>query len=181
MNKQFLRDPFRNQLAIAALRELYTWRGPEGQQHCIYVFCEEVEPLDIIYRGFVDSFGEDAIVAPEIGKFTGGIKEAQIAAMRDGARIFLTTYGYSGTGVSIDKMTAIIFLTPRRANMKQILARILRRGGDQSITRRVIDIVDNKTGIKFQLGSRMLAYEYYGMEVENKKVNAPADAVPADE
>lgn len=174
MNKQFLRDPHRTTIAISMLRELYNWRGPEGQQHCIYVFCEEVEPLDIIYRGFIDSFGEEAVVAPEIGKFTGGIKEAQITNMKDNARIFLTTYGYSGTGVSIDKMTAIMFLTPRRANMKQILARILRRGGDQSITRRVIDIVDNKTGIKYQLGSRMIAYEYYGMEVEVKKQNVVA-------
>jgi superfamily II DNA or RNA helicase len=166
MNKQFLRDPYRTTIALRELRALFDWVGPEGQRHCIYVFCEEVEPLGIIYRGFIESFGEDAIVAPEIGKFTGGMKEAQIANMRDNARIFLTTYGYSGTGVSIDKMTAILFLTPRRANMKQILARILRRGGDQSIQRRIIDIVDNKTGIKYQLGSRMIAYEYYGMEVE---------------
>jgi superfamily II DNA or RNA helicase len=170
MNKQFLRDPQRTMVALAELKELYNWRGPEGQQHCIYVFCEEVDPLDIIYRGFIESFGAEAIVAPEIGKFTGGIKEAQITNMRDNARIFLTTYGYSGTGVSIDKMTAIIFLTPRRANMKQILARILRRGGDQSIPRRIIDIVDNKTGIKYQLGSRMIAYQYYGMEIETKTV-----------
>lgn len=175
MNKQFLRDPHRTIIAISMLRDLYNWRGPEGQFHCIYVFCEEVEPLDIIYRGFIDTFGEDNVVAPEIGKFVGGIKEAQIVNMKDNARIFLTTYGYSGTGVSIDKMTAILFLTPRRANMKQILARILRRGGDQSIVRRVIDIVDNKTGIKYQLGSRMLAYEYYGMEVETKKINVQSD------
>lgn len=178
MNKQFLRDPFRTTVAIQELRSLYNWVGPEGQRHCIYVFCEEVEPLNIIYRGFIETFGADAVEAPElfaqeeIGKFTGGMKEAQIANMRDNARIFLTTYGYSGTGVSIDKMTAILFLTPRRANMKQILARILRRGGDQSITRRVIDIVDNKTGVKYQLGSRMCAYEYYGMEVETKIVRA---------
>lgn len=171
MNKQFLRDPQRTTVAIAELSALYQWRGPEGQQHCIYVFCEEVAPLDIIYGGFVELFGEGAIAAPEIGKFTGGIKEAQITNMRDNARIFLTTYGYAGTGVSIDKMTAIIFLTPRRANMKQILARILRRGGDQSIPRRIIDIVDNKTGMKYQLGSRMIAYQYYGMEIETRTFN----------
>jgi superfamily II DNA or RNA helicase len=172
MNKQFLRDPFRTSIALAELRALYDWRGPEGQCHCIYVFCEEVDPLEIIYRGFIDSFGEGNVVAPEIGKFTGGIKEQQIVNMRANARIFLTTYGYSGTGVSIDKMTAILFLTPRRANMKQILARILRRGGDQSIQRRVIDIVDNRTGMKYQLGSRKLAYEYYGMEIESKTIQA---------
>lgn len=195
MNKQFLRDPFRMSMAIKDLRDLYNWVGPDGQRHCIYVFCEEVEPLGIIYRGFVETFGGGAIAAPEvvdgaavipgnndvpavngdqavIGRFVGGIKDRAISGMRDNARIFLTTYGYSGTGVSIDKMTAIIFLTPRRANMKQILARILRRGGDMTVTRRVIDYVDNKTSIKYQLGDRLNAYRYYGMDVVEKKVSA---------
>lgn len=194
MNKQFLRDPFRMSMVIADLRDLYNWVGPEGQRHCIYVFCEEVEPLSIVYRGFVETFGDGAVNAPEVGKavdnnntnappavngehavigrFVGGIKDKIITGMRDNARIFLTTYGYSGTGVSIDKMTAIMFLTPRRANMKQILARILRRGGDMTVKRRVIDYVDNKTMIKYQLGDRLNAYRYYGMKVVEKKVYA---------
>jgi hypothetical protein len=176
MNKQFLSDPHRNELALRSLRDLYDWTGPEGQKHCIYVFCEEVAPLGILYNAFHESFGDD-VVAPEcdVAKFVGGIKDAQITAYKRDARILLSTYGYAGTGVSIDKMTAILFLTPRRANMKQILARILRGGGDRTITRRVIDIVDNKTSVKYQLGDRMCGYRYYEMDVDTVKVTAPTE------
>ena len=172
MNKQFLRDPMRMQLVIKELRELYDWKDDKGNQHCIYVFSEERDALKDVYRELKKSF--EYVDAPElriqlgdndVGEFIGGIKDAEITTMRENARILLTTYGYSGTGVSIDKMTAILFLTPRRANMKQILARILRRGGNKDIRRKVIDIVDDKTPIKYQYGSRLIAYEFYNMEV----------------
>ena len=182
MNEQFLSDPWRMQLAVNELRALYDWRGDQGQMHSIYVFCEERDPLKTVYDLFVASFGEGDILAPElvndnssaaggVGHFIGGIKEAQVNGIKLHARIILTTYGYSGTGVSIDRATAIIFLTPRRANMKQILARILRRSGDLSIVRRVIDIVDQETGIRNQYADRAQAYAFYGMEVDQRKIS----------
>lgn len=172
MNAQFLRDPHRMKLAIRELRILYDWRGEQGQQHCIYVFCEEREPLKTVFEELKKSFG-DAVDAPElddVGEFIGGIKDAKVTELKNNARILLTTFGYSGTGISIDKMTAILFLTSRKANMKQILARILRRGGDRTITRRIVDIIDNKTVIKYQYGSRSAAYEFYGMTVTETKI-----------
>jgi Type III restriction enzyme, res subunit len=174
MHRQFLSDPYRLYIAVQAVRALYDWRGTQGQQHCIYIFCEELALLQILYQAFRDSFGDD-IVAPEIGNevgnFVGGIKTDAVNDIKDNARILLTTYGYGGTGVSILKMTAIVKLTPRRANMQQIDARILRRGGDASIERRIIDIHDYKSCLKGQLSSRMQSYEHYGMEVEVKRVD----------
>lgn len=173
MHRQFLSDPYRLFIAVQAVKALYEWRGSRGQQHCIYVFCEELELLQILFRAFRDTFGDD-IRAPEIGNevgnFVGGIKEEAVDNIKDNARILLTTYGYGGTGVSILKMTAIVKLTPRRANMLQIDARILRRGGDESIERRIVDIHDYKSCLKGQLSSRMQSYEHYNMEVEIKKV-----------
>ncbi len=119
-----------------------------------------------------DSFAD--VAAPElddVGEFVGGIKDAQVTALKTNARILLTTFGYSSTGISIDKMTAIVFATPRRANMQQILARILRRGGDLTITRRVIDIIDNRTPMRGQYADRALAYDFYWMDVEMQKKN----------
>jgi hypothetical protein len=195
MNKQFLSDPHRMKLAINELKKLYEWKGYDEvndphhtapKQHCIYVFCEELEPLKKVYEelkkaivpaNLVDindpNVINEPVFAPElldVGHFVGGIKNARIIEMTANARVFLTTYGYSGTGISIDKMTAILFLTPRRANMKQILPRILRRSGDQTITRQIIDIVDNKTRIKYQYGDRAIAYDHYNMNVVVKKV-----------
>lgn len=173
MNAQFLRDPYRMKLAISELRKLYDWMGSHGEQHCIYVFCEEREPLKTVFDKLKKSFGDD-VDAPElndVGEFIGGIKDTRITELKNTARILLTTYGYSGTGISIDKMTAILFLTPRRSNMKQILARILRRGGDLTIPRKVVDIVDHKTAIKYQYSSRLLAYEFYGMNIKELRIS----------
>lgn len=168
MHDQFLRDPARSELAVQYLRELYEWRGPRGEQHTIYVFCEYRDPLRELQAQFTAAIGAD-VDAPELGEFIGGIADAEVQRIKDGARVILTTYGYSGTGVSIDRATAILFLTSRRANMQQILARILRRGGDQSIRRRIIDIIDNRTPVRNQLTDRKLAYEFYGMEIEEAK------------
>jgi hypothetical protein len=175
MNKQFVEDPYRTALAIRELRRLYNWTGstlPDGsiQRHCIYVFCEERNPLKTIYNALCTTFGGD-VSAPELGEFVGGISHTDISYMKENARILLTTYGYSGTGISIDKMTAILFLTPRRANMKQILARILRRGSDTSITREVVDIRDCCTPIKCQYTSRALAYDFYSMDIVRTRVD----------
>ncbi len=237
MNKQFLSDPYRMHLLIQRLLELYRWTGPQGQKHCIYVFCEEREPLVLIkarmreellragLEADIDAPEEPVAAADEcsicleklaqpaekcpqcrkdfhakcindwhvhstkcplcraemirganrdmvddIGNFVGGIKDAEIIKFKNNCRILLTTYGYAGTGISIDKMTAIIFVTSRKSNMKQILPRILRRSGDRTIPRRIVDIIDNKTVIKRQFGSRALAYEFYGMKVETTKI-----------
>lgn len=67
-------------------------------------------------------------------------------------------------------MTAILFITPRKANMKQTIARVLRRGSDISIPRIVVDFVDNKTALRYQVGARKQAYEFYQFKIEEVKV-----------
>ena len=68
-------------------------------------------------------------------------------------------------------MTAMMFLTPRKANMKQILARMLRRGSDNRIPRICVDIVDNKTALRYQVGERRNAYSIYGFQQSDTKVS----------
>lgn len=182
MNRQFMDDPYRLKLLLNSLTDLYNWRDVGDAVHCVYVFCEELQHVEKIYNEFTKILAgqnneqadrAEAILAPEldVGCFVGGSKEDHIRKMATSARVFITTYGYSSTGISIDKMTAIIFATPRRANMKQIIPRILRRGGNQNIKRRIIDIVDNKTPIKYQLGDRMIVYKYYNMDISDTKIN----------
>ncbi len=181
MHEQFLRDPTRTAIVVAAIRELYDWRDGD-KQHRIFVFCEEREPLGHLYQLLRQTF---EIIAPELdksnadaldllahdtGQFIGGIKTAEIARCKKDARILLTTYGYSSTGVSISEMTAAVFWTSRRSNMLQILSRIMRRSGDQSIRRRVIDIIDDATPMRSQYYERRNAYTYFGMEIETRKV-----------
>jgi hypothetical protein len=170
MIDQFIADPYRMKLLIREIRKLYDW-SENGYMHCIYVFCEERQPLGLIYSELKKSF--EGIEAPElldVGQFIGGIKDAQITNLRNTARILLTTYGYSSTGISIDKMTAIVFATPRRTGMKQILARVLRRGGNLDIKRHIIDIIDNRTPLRYQYGDRAISYNFYNMAITTSKV-----------
>ncbi len=83
----------------------------------------------------------------------------------------MTTYQYSGTGVSINKMNAIILATPRKSNMKQIMGRIFRLKSDASITRDIIDIVDNRICLKSQYYTRKKTYinDLHAI-IEDKKV-----------
>lgn len=165
MTDQFMRDPYRMKLFTQELRILFDWRGPAGQQHRIYVFCSQLKPLRTAYDAIVAAFSADGIAAPELGAganlFVGGISNDTINQTVSTARIILTTYGYSGTGVSIQDATAMIFLDGRREGMLQILARITRRGSDMTIPRVYVDIVDAGTALRGQYSSRKAAYMFY--------------------
>jgi hypothetical protein len=172
MNAQFLADEVRTAAVISELRTLCDWKGPNGEQHCIFVFCETRDPLEGIRAKFCQTFASEDVFAPELGTLMGGIKKEKVEEIRINARIILTTYAYSSVGLSIDKMTAMIFLTPRRNGMIQILARIMRKGGNPAIPRCVVDVIDSRTPICSQFNTRKLAYEYYNMRIKYKKICA---------
>jgi hypothetical protein len=106
----------------------------------------------------------------QVGMFIGGLKDAVVAQTSHESRVLLTTYGYGGTGISIDKMTCIVFITPRKANMVQILGRILRRKSDTTIPRIVVDIIDCKTALQYQAKKREEAYDHYGFRRIYKRI-----------
>lgn len=88
----------------------------------------------------------------------GGASDEDIGEARSISRIICTTYAYSSTGVSIDKLNAAILATPRKNNMTQILGRIYRLSGDSTITRRIVDVVDVESPLKAQYPSRRKIY-----------------------
>jgi DNA or RNA helicases of superfamily II len=170
MHEQFLNDKFRLSLAVNELAKLY------NDGHNIYVFAEEIELLRRAKEAF-----EQATGAAESEMFIGGLDDERLAAISDTARVLFSTYGYAGTGISIVRMSAILFLTPRKANMKQILARILRRGSDPAIPRVVVDIVDEKTALRHQFKERRAAYDQYGFKISTLKIWAPEQVTAAPE
>jgi hypothetical protein len=179
MHNQYLRDPYRLKLAVDEIISLYDWRGPNGEFHCLYLFGEEIELLKIALNAINEELAKrnrddiaNNIEVPELGleMFTGGLKDDKIADISKNGRILASTYSYASTGISILRMSCIVFLTPRKAQMKQCIARILRRGSDLNIPRIVVDIVDKKTCLARQLGSRMAAYNHYGFEIDRIKV-----------
>ena len=99
----------------------------------------------------------------------GGSSDADIRTAKGFSRIIVTTYAYSSTGVSIDKLNAAILATPRKNGMCQILGRIYRLSGDASVTRRIVDIVDWGTPLKKQYYTRRKEYLKKG-EIETVNV-----------
>lgn len=165
MTTQAMSDPYRLRLVTNYLKQLYQ------ENRNIYVFSEERESLSTLYDSFSAMF--DNVYAPELscGKFIGGITDKEIIYIKQNIRVLLTTYAYSSTGISIDRMDSIIFMTPRKSNMEQILGRILRRTGDVNITRKIIDITDMLTPLKNQLRHRLAAYKYYNMNINKVIIN----------
>ncbi|MEM3062251.1 MAG: DEAD/DEAH box helicase family protein [Nitrososphaerota archaeon] len=88
----------------------------------------------------------------------GGANDTEQLAARM-ARVVLTTYSYGMEGVSISHLDSIILATPRKSKIKQILGRILRRDGDISKIRNIIDIVDMKVRLSHQNKKRRIEYK----------------------
>lgn len=97
----------------------------------------------------------------------GGANDGDIFEAKTFSRIIVTTYAYSSTGVSIDKLNAAILATPRKSNMTQILGRIYRLSGDATITRRIVDLVDWNTPLKKQYYERR---KVYGKNATNMEI-----------
>lgn len=180
MLNQFMRDDTRNKLVVQEILKLYN--DPVYKRY-IMAFADRREHLEIINKLLIEEFKQkpqhdtdnDDIfmpeLEPELVKMQGGSKQ-DILKKANHARIILTTYGYSGTGVSIVHINSLVFITPRKQGYKQICARGMRRGSDIKIPRYFIDIVDSGTSVKNQYYHRKQAYNYYNFEyAEDVKVD----------
>lgn len=189
MYAQFMEDKLRMAVICDEIWRLYSMK------HWIYVFAAEIASLRATFTAFQSTISamrgnsgvketeDDIAAAPELindtnmKMFTGGLKSREAKDIMETTRILFTTYGYTGTGVSDPKRSAIVFVTPQRANMLQIVPRVLRRGGDETIERCVVDLVDCATGLKKQFdGSedepgRLAAYTRLGAVIEEVTVN----------
>lgn len=158
-----IRDQFRIDLIIGEIKRLY------NDGHGIFVFAEHRDFLDVL-KSNLNGYN----TSDHTSIFRGGIKDSEVQRTkqlaRKNAHIVLTTYGYSRRGISLTDMTALILTTPRRNGIKQIIGRILRRGSDESIVRRIIDIVDVRCGLRNQYFDRKKIYVERGYPIETVRV-----------
>lgn len=122
------------------------------------------EPTDDQVDDAVDDLADKVIndIATDINNHVliGGVKKDIMdnAKEKKDRSIIITTYGYSYRGVSIKHMNSLIIATPRASKFTQIIGRIKRKGGDETIQRRIIDIVDAATPLKNQFSQRKKSY-----------------------
>ena len=153
MINQLQEDPYRNNMIVKYAIDMY------NKGLCVFVFSDRREHLHNIATKLINLNID--IKAPElegIKELMGGSNDVDIKEAKDNGRVILTTYQYSGTGISINKMNSLILSTPRRSNMKQILGRIYRLNSDYDITREIIDIMDNRICLKNQYYTRKKTY-----------------------
>lgn len=175
MINNFVMDPQRNEIIINEAMRLYQLGL------CIFIFTDRRTHVSWIvdelrkyqYSADKDEFARMVpltgnvlsnvydFLYPEplnVTMLLGGSDDDEIYAAKTHSRIIVTTYAYSSTGISIDKLNAAILATPRKSNMTQILGRIYRLSGDPRITRRIVDIVDWNTPLKKQYYTRKKVY-----------------------
>jgi superfamily II DNA or RNA helicase len=164
--EQFIADPYRNTLLLKEIRKLY-----EAGKH-IFVFAERREYLKylrtkLLQEHLLSLMPEDE----EVQTIMGGITREEESDAADRADVILITYGYGMESLSISKMDAIVFATPRRNKMRQTLGRILRRNGDVTITREIIDIIDENTTLKSQFTTRKKVYKEKNFSITQEAVD----------
>lgn len=142
MDKMFMEDPNRNALILRELRRLL-----ESNHTGIYVFCTEREPLHRL-----------SALCEQSACLHGGISRGEHGEIMQYSRVIFTTYGFSSTGLSLPRMTAVILATPRRSGIEQTIKRIMRYGSDMTISREIIDIIDAGTVLRRQFSARKKVY-----------------------
>lgn len=177
--EDLVNDPYRNKLILNELFNLFELKLN------IFVFSERRSHLEYLYNQFnyllEEKYTEDNfnsyLSVPELEinnnlVLYGGSSDDDIETAKNKSNIIFTTYSYSSTGVSIDKMNAVILTTPRKSKAKQIIGRIFRLNKENShIKRFIIDIIDNKSILKNQLYSRMEAYKERECTIYKKNIN----------
>lgn len=160
----FVNDPFRNALIVNKAVELFKL-GKET-----FIFSDRRRHLEILHKIIFSLDIPVGIEEDEEVIMMGGADDKTIEKAKHTAKIILTTYQYSSTGVSINKMTGLILATPRRTNMTQIVGRILRLGSDISKERIIVDIVDMCSLLKNQFSSRKKEYKENKLELNSLEV-----------
>ncbi len=166
MLEDLISDPYRNELIITEILNLLETKEDIN----IFVFsdrrahCEMLE-LELAFRlkksGLVnisESKSEDCI---EIAcTMYGGCSTEIVEKAKYTASVIFTTYAYSSTGVSIDKLNGLVLATPRKSKARQILGRVFRNKQEfLHKERMIVDICDVNSCLKQQLYGRLPAYK----------------------
>ena len=146
----------------------------------VFVFCDRRTYAAEIIRVLNDKHHVLGFVLDSEADFmriVGGTSDEDMQLAEEKARVVATTYQYMGTGKSIGKMNGLVLATPRKSKMEQYIKRIFRLGSDESVTRQIYDVVDQKVAVKSQWYHRKKYYDQMGYPIED----LPATDLVADQ
>jgi superfamily II DNA or RNA helicase len=172
MIKQLCEDPYRLRMILDLVMEQHN----NGMN--ILVFADNREYLGLIQDKLDKRYStvchlltdKDEEKKLNSIKIMGGSKKSELESAFT-KQIILSTYQYLSVGISIPKLNAIILTTPRKNNSKQIINRIFRLGGDYSIERKIVDIVDTRISLKNQWYTRTKYYNEQEFPITPRTVN----------
>ncbi len=111
--------------------------------------------------------GDDSVVV-----MYGGVCDGVINTAKDCASVVFTTYAYSSTGVSIDRMTGLVLASPRRSKATQVVGRIFRQNKSfNDVHRCIVDVVDKRSLLCAQLRARMPAYRARNSDISSTAIH----------
>lgn len=168
MVNQLCMDPYRIHLIVKIAYEL------RSEKKYVLIFADRKDYLDRIQKE-LNKFHINSNILNDVGidsqKVVGGSTASEIERAERYATVILSTYQFFGTGKSIPKLDSVILATPRKKKSKQFIGRIFRIGGDDSITRRIIDIVDWGTPLKNSWYTRKKYYNESKFPIRETTIN----------
>ncbi|MEE9571711.1 MAG: DEAD/DEAH box helicase family protein, partial [Candidatus Neomarinimicrobiota bacterium] len=163
MLDQLMSDPYRLALINKKITELC------NKDYCTLIFSDRISYLRQIQESLKDN--ENSIILDDIKDIhqviTGGATDAEMARAYKSSKIILTTYAFFMEGISIPRINAIIYATPRKSGIKQANGRCIRPSTAKNIKRRnkennkeriIIDIIDWNISLKSQWYVRKKTY-----------------------
>jgi hypothetical protein len=160
-------DPYRNTIIIDSIIKMLNFEEgmnifvfSDRRAHCELLENKLLQRLSEINKDieFTENVSEEKIEV--ICTMYGGCSGELINTAKNEASVIFTTYAYSSTGVSIDKLNGLVLATPRKSKARQILGRIFRNKKEFLEKKRyVIDICDVNSCFKQQLYGRIPAYK----------------------
>jgi superfamily II DNA or RNA helicase len=166
MLEDLINDPYRNRLILNNILELSKENEmnlfvfSDRRAHCELLENMLIEEINKSGEGKVEDIISDDKKIEIACTMYGGCKEDIINKAKHSASIIFTTYAYSSTGVSIDKLNGLVLATPRKSKARQILGRVFRNKKEYlSKKRKIVDICDINSCLKQQLYGRLPAYK----------------------
>lgn len=178
MLEDIVNDPYRNELVVREI--LYLLKTNEDIN--IFVFSDRrlhCEMLEDSLKEKLIAAGATNILEKKEDDYIdlactmyGGCDKETVDTAKYSASVIFTTYAYSSTGVSIDKLNGLVLATPRRSKAKQILGRVFRNKKEYLHKERIIvDICDVNSCLKQQLYGRLPAYKERNSNIITEEVN----------